>query len=234
MKNKTVAVASGGMDSSTLCYYLAERSELGLIVSVDYGQRHRRELESAKRIADHLNTEHIVLDLTALGAQLGGSALTDDIEVPHGHYAHENMRITVVPNRNMILLAAAGGVAVARDMKSIATAVHAGDHFIYPDCRPEFTESVSKTLQVATAGFGDVYIKAPFVDKTKADLAYLGDQLGVPWTDTWTCYEGNDIHCGRCATCVERREAFDLAGVHDPTEYKDDDFWIEAVRNANV
>lgn len=229
MTNSTVAVASGGMDSSTLCYWLADRNELGLIVSVDYGQRHVKELDSARRIADNLNTECVVLDLTALGSQLGGSALTDDIEVPHGHYASENMRVTVVPNRNMILLAAAGGVAVARGMTALATAVHAGDHYVYPDCRPEFTEAVSNTLEIATAGFGDVTVQAPFVNKTKADLATIGHQLGVPWADTWTCYEGGDIHCGRCATCVERIEAFALADIPDPTAYNDTDYWKEVV-----
>ena len=171
----------------------------------------------------------LVLDLTKLGKQLGGSALTDDIDVPHGHYAHENMRITVVPNRNMILLAAAGGVAVANNMEKIATAVHAGDHYVYPDCRPEFTQAVSETLSLATAGFGDITVEAPFVDMTKADIAALGDKLGVPWEDTWTCYEGGEVHCGRCATCVERIEAFHLAGVTDPTTYLDDQYWKEVV-----
>lgn len=226
---KTVAVASGGMDSSALCYWLHDQGNLGLIVSVDYGQRHKKELMSAKLIAKHLETPHLVLDLTELGKQLGGSALTDDIDVPHGHYAHENMRITVVPNRNMILLAAAGGVAVANDMEKIATAVHAGDHYVYPDCRPEFTQAVSETLSLATAGFGDITVEAPFVDMTKADIAALGDKLGVPWEDTWTCYEGGEVHCGRCATCVERIEAFHLAGVTDPTTYLDDQYWKEVV-----
>ena len=229
MTGKTVAVASGGMDSSALCYYLADRSELGLIVSVDYGQRHAKELLSAKKIANHLNTPHIILDLKSLGAQLGGSALTDDIDVPHGHYAHENMKVTVVPNRNMILLAATGGVAVANNMSKIATAVHAGDHYVYPDCRPEFTKSCSQTLSLATAGFGDIEIAAPFVDITKADIAKIGNDLGVPWQDTWTCYEGGEVHCGRCATCVERIEAFALAGVKDPTEYSDTEYWKSVV-----
>ncbi len=184
---------------------------------------------SAKAIANHLNTPHIILDLKSLGAQLGGSALTDDIDVPHGHYAHENMKITVVPNRNMILLAATGGVAVANNMRRIATAVHAGDHYVYPDCRPEFTLSCSRTLSLATAGFGDITIEAPFVNKTKADIATIGNELGVPWQDTWTCYEGGDIHCGRCATCVERIEAFALAGVEDPTEYADAEYWKTVV-----
>ena len=225
----TAAIASGGMDSSALCYWLRDEGRLGLIVSVDYGQRHRRELDSAKTIANHLGVEHLVIDLTALGSQLGGSALTDDIDVPDGHYAEDNMRITVVPNRNMIMLAAAGGVAVARGMECVATAVHAGDHFVYPDCRPAFIDLCSATLATATDGFGSVTIEAPFVNMTKADIAALGESLGVPWADTWTCYKGGDIHCGRCATCVERLEAFDLAGVTEPTEYADAESWREVV-----
>jgi len=226
---QAVAIASGGMDSSTLCYWLRDQQRLDLVVSVDYGQRHRRELDSAKIIANHLGVEHLVVDLTALGAQLGGSALTDDIDVPHGHYAEDNMKITVVPNRNMIMLAAAGGIAVARGLSAVCTAVHAGDHFVYPDCRPAFIESCSQTLTVATDGFGSVAVEAPFVMMTKAEIAALGDQLGVPWADTWTCYEGGDVHCGRCATCVERIEAFAIAEVDDPTTYTDIEYWKEVV-----
>lgn len=225
----TIAVASGGMDSSTLCYYLRARGDLSGIVSIDYGQRHRRELRSAQQIADRLDTPWTLIDLTALGALLTGSALTDDLDVPHGHYAADNMKVTVVPNRNMILLAAAGGVAVAQGASKIATAVHAGDHFVYPDCRPEFIDGMSKTLKLATAGFGDIEVDAPFINNTKAEIAATGEALMVPWAETWTCYEGGEIHCGRCATCVERIEAFDLASVNDPTEYADSEYWRTVV-----
>ena len=183
--SKTLAVASGGMDSSTLCYYLKDRGDLAGVVSVDYGQRHRRELESAKKIAQNLGVHWTLIDLTALGSLLTGSALTDDLDVPHGHYAADNMKVTVVPNRNMILLAAAGGVAVAQGASKLATAVHAGDHFVYPDCRPEFIQAVSETLMVATAGFGDVEVEAPFVLNTKAEIAATGEALMVPWEQTW-------------------------------------------------
>jgi 7-cyano-7-deazaguanine synthase len=227
--SKTLAVASGGMDSSTLCYYLKDRGDLAGVVSVDYGQRHRRELESAKKIAQNLGVHWTLIDLTALGSLLTGSALTDDLDVPHGHYAADNMKVTVVPNRNMILLAAAGGVAVAQGASKLATAVHAGDHFVYPDCRPEFIQAVSETLMVATAGFGDVEVEAPFVLNTKAEIAATGEALMVPWEQTWTCYEGGAVHCGRCATCVERIEAFHLAGVNDPTEYADTEYWKTVV-----
>jgi len=229
MTDHVLAIASGGMDSSTLCYWLRDQQRLDLIVSVDYGQRHRCELDSARVIASHLGVQHLVLDLTALGAQLGGSALTDDIDVPHGHYAEDNMKITVVPNRNMIMLSAAGGIAVARGLSAVVTAVHAGDHFVYPDCRPAFIESCSNTLTVATEGFGNVGVEAPFLMMSKAEIAALGDQLGVPWADTWTCYEGGEVHCGRCATCVERIEAFHLAEVEDPTTYTDTEYWKEVV-----
>ena len=224
---KVIAVASGGMDSSTLCYHLAFNQQLHSVVSFDYGQRHRRELEAAARIAGFLNVPHDVIDLTAVGAHLGGSALTDDIDVPDGHYAEDNMRITVVPNRNQIMLSIAAGIAVARGCDAVATAVHAGDHTIYPDCRTEFINSLNTTTQLATESFGDVQVLAPFVDIDKAAIVTLGHELMVPWQETWTCYKGGDQHCGKCATCVERQEAFALADVHDPTAYADTEFWQE-------
>lgn len=222
---KVIAVASGGMDSSTLCYKLALDDMLAGVVSFDYGQRHRKELECAARIAGNLGVRHDVVDLSAVGAHLGGSALTDDIDVPDGHYAEDNMRVTVVPNRNQIMLSIAAGIAVARGCDAVATAVHAGDHTIYPDCRTEFIESLDATTQLATESFGDVRVLAPFVTIDKTAIAQIGDELGVPWADTWTCYKGGDVHCGKCATCVERQEAMHLAGVHDPTEYADPLFW---------
>jgi 7-cyano-7-deazaguanine synthase len=222
---KVLAVASGGMDSTTLCYKLAADQMLEGVVSFDYGQRHRKELDCAARIASNLGVSHDVIDLSAVGKHLGGSALTDDIDVPDGHYAEDNMRITVVPNRNQIMLSIAAGIAVARRCDAVATAVHAGDHTIYPDCRTEFIESLDATTQLATESFGDVRVLAPFVTIDKTAIAQIGDELGVPWADTWTCYKGGDVHCGKCATCVERQEAMHLAGVHDPTEYADPLFW---------
>lgn len=224
---KVLAVASGGMDSTTLCYKLAADQMLEGVVSFDYGQRHRKELDCAARIASNLGVSHDVIDLSAVGKHLGGSALTDDIDVPDGHYAEDNMRITVVPNRNQIMLSIAAGIAVARGCDAVATAVHAGDHTIYPDCRTEFIESLDATTQLATESFGDVRVLAPFVTIDKTAIAQIGDELGVPWADTWTCYKGGDVHCGTCATCVERQEAFHLAGVDDPTEYADRSFWRE-------
>jgi len=229
LHHRTAVVMSGGMDSSTLLWQLLDEGDECLTVTVDYGQRHRKEIEAAQQMAAICDVPHRLVNVAALSQHLTGSALTDDVDVPHGHYAEESMRATVVPNRNMILLAVAGGVAVANGCNRIATAVHAGDHFVYPDCRPQFIESCSATLAIATESFGDVTIHAPFVNITKAEIAARGEVLGVPWAKTWTCYEGGDIHCGRCATCVERLEAFDLAGVTEPTEYADSYSWRKVV-----
>lgn len=215
------------MDSTTLAYDLKAQGYSLILASVDYGQRHRRaELTKAKATAEKLDAEHLICDLTSLRTLLSGSALTDDIEVPEGHYAADSMSLTVVPNRNMIMLSVAGGIAVARDAQIVATAVHAGDHPIYPDCRPEFIEAVSAALKAGTAGQGhpDLDIVAPYVTIDKTEIARIGDSLGVPWAETWSCYKGGDVHCGRCGTCVERIEALWSAGVDDPTTYLDAEF----------
>jgi 7-cyano-7-deazaguanine synthase len=151
---------------------------------------------------------------------LTGSALTDDIDVPHGHYAEESMKITVVPNRNAIMLSVAFGVAVARNADRVAIGVHGGDHFIYPDCREKFIFSFGIMQHFAIEGFGQTTLYAPFLHNDKKFIVGLGEMLKVPWERTWSCYEGEDQHCGECGTCVERKEAFHLAKVEDPTVYK--------------
>lgn len=224
MANKSaVAIVSGGMDSVTLAYLLdSEGYDLHLL-SVDYGQRHKKEIAYAKRCAERLRASFDVVDISGVGGLLSGSALTDDIEVPHGHYAEETMAVTLVPNRNAIMLTIAYGVAVARVSRVVATAVHAGDHYVYPDCRPEFVEAFDAMQKKAVEGFGDpeLHLYTPFARKTKAQIAEVGASLGVPYEDTWSCYEGGEIHCGLCGTCTERKEAFELAGVADPTVYWD-------------
>lgn len=226
---KTIVICSGGLDSVSLAHMVARERELTRLVSFDYGQRHRKELDYAGLCARRLNVPHDIIDLRAIGAGLTGSALTDEIDVPDGHYAEESMRITVVPNRNAIMLTVAFGVAAARGDQAVATAVHGGDHFIYPDCRPAFTESFEAMQKLALDGYADVSLYTPFVHRTKADIVTVGAQHDTPFALTWSCYKGGEHHCGRCGTCVERREAFDLAGVADPTSYEDPDFWIEAV-----
>lgn len=224
-KALAVAVVSGGMDSVTLAYYLAACNYDLHILSFDYGQRHKKEVQFAARCAYALGARHDIVDLSSLQPLLKGSALTDAVAVPEGHYASDNMRITVVPNRNAVMLTAAYAVAVAEDAEVVAAGTHAGDHAVYPDCRPEFARAFDAMQRYAVEGFGNpkLHLVTPFITMTKAQICHLGHSLGVPFRDTWSCYVGGDRHCGRCGTDVERKEAFILAGVPDPTEYEDPD-----------
>lgn len=215
-----VALLSGGMDSTVLAYYLKRGMEVQDLhfLSFNYGQRHKKELDFAATTAAKLGCPHKVVELGIVQELVTGSALTSpDIAVPEGHYTAESMKATVVPNRNMIMLAIAAGYAVSRKLDYLATAVHAGDHAIYPDCRPEFIRKLRDAIQVGNEGFGPPTLVAPFVNVDKTYIAREGNRLDVPWVDTWSCYKGQDIHCGKCGTCVERREA--LAAVGDPTLY---------------
>ncbi len=232
---KTIVICSGGLDSVSLAHMVAHEHVLTRLLSFDYGQRHRKELDFAASCASRLGVPHQVIDLRPIGAALTGSALTDDIDVPDGHYEEESMRVTVVPNRNAIMLTVAFGVAAANGDDAVATAVHGGDHFIYPDCRPAFTESFEAMQKAALDGYADVSLFTPFVHRTKADIVIEGAKHQTPFAETWSCYKGGDLHCGRCGTCVERREAFHLANIADPTSYQDPDFWQAALaRKVNV
>lgn len=228
MTYKALVLLSGGMDSTTLLAHAAmDRDCTGIeAVFVNYGQRHLRELESARAVAAYYDVRLSELDLRSFGASVRSALTSGDIDVPHGHYAEDNMAKTVVPNRNATMLSAAAGIAASRGCDVVVTAVHAGDHAVYPDCRPEFIDA----LAIATELGCGVSIEAPFVRSTKADIAARGFELGAPYHLTWSCYEGDPAgHCGRCGTCVERAEAFALAGVPDPTTYRDSEFWKTAV-----
>lgn len=221
MTYDAITILSGGMDSTTALYQAQYDGWSDILcLSFDYGQRHRKELEFAARTCAKGGWDHRVITLP-LRDLLHGSALTDDIPVPEGHYAAENMAATVVPNRNAIMLSIAWGVATAEHAQVIYTGVHAGDHPIYPDCRPAFIRTMNAAMQNATEGYAEewLHIEAPFLFRSKADIVSAGDHLGVDWHDTWSCYVGGEHHCGACGTCVERREAFSLAGVVDPTIY---------------
>ncbi|MBR9858405.1 MAG: 7-cyano-7-deazaguanine synthase QueC [Gammaproteobacteria bacterium] len=226
---KALLICSGGFDSVTLAYRLAAEQSLGALLTFDYGQRHKKEIDAARLCAERLGVPHLVMDIGHIGRQLSGSALTDDIDVPHGHYSEENMKLTVVPNRNAIMLTIAFGVAAARDLDTVALAVHGGDHFIYPDCRPDFIRLFGEMQARALDGVAEVALFAPYVDSDKTEIARDAARFAVPVADTWSCYEGGDIHCGRCGTCVERIEAMTLASVVDPTPYQDEQYWLEAV-----
>jgi 7-cyano-7-deazaguanine synthase len=219
---KSVVLLSGGMDSVALAHILKGNGDKLYCLSVNYGQKHSKELKFANMCAQRLFSEWRVVDMEPLRELLSTSALTSDKEVPHGHYTEESMKATVVPNRNMILLSIAVGWAVALGADRVVTAVHAGDHAIYPDCRPAFIDEFNRTARIGNSGFyrDDFRVTAPFIHNTKAEIAKRGQEAKVPWDLTWSCYEGGSQHCGLCATCVERREAFHLAGIKDPTLYQ--------------
>jgi 7-cyano-7-deazaguanine synthase len=219
---KCISIVSGGLDSVTMAYRLAADGWDQRLLSFDYGQRHVKELESAQRCADALNVAHTIVDLHSVTPLLWGSSLTDmAVDVPDGHYAAPSMAATVVPNRNAIMLSIAYAAAIADGAEAVAMGVHTGDHFVYPDCRPDFIEQFAAMELVAAEGHiaPEFELLTPWIDVDKTEIARQAHMLGVPIADTWSCYKGRDIHCGTCGTCVERKEALRLAGVVDPTEY---------------
>lgn len=221
-----VVVASGGLDSTTLAYWLDAEGWGLTLLGVDYGQRHCTELSFARRTAAVLKAPYVQLNIPNLGKLLVGTALTDQrVDVPAGQYTDHSMRATVVPNRNALLLDLAVGVAVSAKAHAVAFGAHSGDHPIYPDCRPAFVDAYARMVAVSNEGFlADGFeILAPFLTWSKADIVRLGIEVGVPFSDTWSCYRGGPKHCGKCGTCTERKEAFAAAGVEDPTEYMDSD-----------
>ena len=226
---KTIVICSGGLDSVSLAHKVAAENELIGLVSFDYGQRHRKEVEFAEAAASRLSVPFDLIDIRQVGQFLSGSALTDDVSVPDGHYAEETMKVTVVPNRNAIMLTIAFGVAAAKQADAVAAAVHGGDHFIYPDCRPAFVNAFQAMQDKALDGYADVKLYTPFVHIPKSAIVTEGARHNTPFVETWSCYKGGAVHCGRCGTCVERREAFALAGIDDPTVYADPTFWKETV-----
>jgi len=217
---KAVILASGGLDSTTLAAWFAYRGDEVVMLSFDYGQRHVREIDAARAVAGWYGAEHHVIDLRTVGLLLSGSALTDSsVPVPDGHYEEESMRATVVPNRNAIMANIAIGVASSMKADYVGLGIHAGDHAVYPDCRPAFVDALKALAATALEGFHVPEVVAPFVDLSKGDVALIGSRKGAPLHYSWSCYKGGEKHCGTCGTCVERKEAFVDAGVVDPTEY---------------
>lgn len=216
---RIVAIVSGGMDSAVMLYHLLQEGHEVQALTVDYGQRHRREIKSALLVCQMAGVDHRVVDLSRLVPFLRGSSQTDpDVPVPEGHYAEPSMRATVVPNRNMLLLATAAAHAIALGFEAVAYGAHAGDHAIYPDCRPAFVQAMKHALGLCHYD-GGIKLLVPFVELSKGAVAILGEALGVPFQLTWTCYQGLEKHCGRCGACTERREAFATTVHGDPVEY---------------
>lgn len=216
-----VVLLSGGLDSTVLAATMLEDGWEVSALAVDYGQRHKRELESAVAVASALHVPLQVLDLSWYARLVPNSSQTDaGVAVPHGHYAEDTMRVTVVPNRNMTMLSLAAAHALGVGANAIAIAAHAGDHAVYPDCRDEFMLAFIDCVRAGNWGADALHLHRPFVNMSKADIVRVGRDARAPMHLTYSCYEGAALHCGRCGTCVERREAFAVAGVPDPTEYQ--------------
>ena len=213
----SVLILSGGMDSTTLLYDMRER--IALAVSFDYGSNHNaKEIPFAKWHCKQLGIPHIVIELGFMHQYFKSSLLSGDEAIPEGHYADENMKSTVVPFRNGIMLSVATGIAESNNLKYVMMANHGGDHTIYPDCRPEFVQAMSAATQAGT--FPGIELLAPYTNITKSDIARRGKALGIDYSKTWSCYRGGDKHCGKCGTCIERQEALRDAGIEDPTDYE--------------
>lgn len=216
MKNYVI-ILSGGMDSAVLLHRYKEN--IALAVTFDYGSNHaQKEIECAKWQCKRLGIEHIIIPLAFIKEHFASSLLEGSAGIPEGHYAADNMRSTVVPFRNGIMLSIACGLAESRGLGLVLIANHAGDHTIYPDCRSTFIEAMSKAMWYGT--WDGVRIFAPFTNWTKGEIATEGARLGVDFTHTYSCYKGGEKHCGKCGTCVERKEAFELAGIKDETIYE--------------
>lgn len=214
----SVIIVSGGMDSITLLY--DKKDEIALGISFDYGSNHNaREIPFAKMHCERLGIEHITIPLDFMHQYFKSSLLQGADAIPEGHYADDNMKSTVVPFRNGIMLAIAVGIAESRNLTKVLIANHGGDHTIYPDCRPEFISAIDAA---ATAGtYVNVKVCAPHTNITKTDIAAIGKRLGIDYTETWSCYKGGEKHCGKCGTCVERKEALEGAGIEDKTIYEE-------------
>lgn len=206
------------MDSTTLLYEMKDRIALG--ISFDYGSNHNaREIRFAELHCSRLGIKHIVIKLGFMHEYFKSSLLSGAEAIPEGHYADENMKSTVVPFRNGIMLSIAVGIAESEGLKYVMMANHGGDHAIYPDCRPEFVQAMSEASKAGT--YPSIEVLAPYTDLTKTDIALRGKKLGIDYSETWSCYKGGEVHCGKCGTCVERKEALMDAGIEDKTEYED-------------
>ena len=222
--SKVLLILSGGMDSATLLAWHLARGDEVQALSFDYGQRHRRELDAAATLTDLYQVPWDTVEIRGFAEAVPSSSLTNvSMATPVGHYAADNMKGTVVPSRNAIMLATAFGIAVAQGSDAVSFGAHSGDHTIYPDCRRPFIEALETALNLGVWYDHQIELLAPFLTLSKIDIVRLGDNLGVPYDMTWTCYEGGETHCGLCGACQERKEAFAEAEVEDPTIYAEVD-----------
>lgn len=215
---KAVVIYSGGMDSFTILNK-AKAEGLDLYaLTFDYGQKHSKEIQYAIDVCNELDIKHKIIDITAINQLLQSSSLTSNIEIPEGHYEAENMKSTVVPNRNMILLSLAIGYAVDIGAEKVYYGAHSGDHAIYPDCRPEFVLAMNDVAKLAN--YEPVDIVTPYLNSSKSEILADGISMGLDYGKSWTCYNGRDKACGKCGSCVERLEAFENNQIVDPIAYE--------------
>lgn len=215
----SIIILSGGLDSTTMLYEY--KDDIALALSFDYGSNHNaRELAFARLHCERLGIPHIIIPLDFIHQYFRSSLLEGADAIPDGNYDDNNMRSTVVPFRNGIMLAIAAGMAETRGLSRIMMANHAGDHAIYPDCRQSFVDAMNQAIMAGT--YEGITLFTPYTNLTKADIARHGKALGIDYSETWSCYKGGEKHCGKCGTCTERREALREAGIIDTTEYADD------------
>lgn len=218
-KKNALMVLSGGMDSVTMLHEYA--ADIELAVNFSYGSNHNaRELECARYHCRLLGIELVEIDLSFIGLHFHSSLLEGPDAIPEGEYDFDNMKSTVVPFRNDIMLSAAAGLAESHGLSVIMIANHAGDHALYPDCRDSFVKAMAEAIKAGT--YEGIQLKAPYTLLTKADIALRGKRLGIDYATTYSCYRGLEKHCGRCGTCLERRQALKEAGIVDTTEYEDE------------
>lgn len=220
MTEKAVVIYSGGMDSFTILNKAKQEGYELYALTFDYGQKHKKEIEYASRVCQELGINHRIIDITAINQLLQSSSLTSEKEIPEGHYADDNMKSTMVPNRNMILLSLAIGYAVDIGANKVFYGAHSGDHTIYPDCRPEFVEAMNAVAKIAN--YEPVEIITPYLSGDKISILADGLKMGLDYGKSWTCYNGREKACGKCGSCDERLEAFRLNNAIDPLPYETD------------
>lgn len=218
MTEKAVVIYSGGMDSFTVLNKAVFEGLEVYALTFDYGQKHVKEVDFARNVCGAMGIPHKIIDITAINELISGSSLTSNIEVPEGHYADENMKSTVVPNRNMILLSLAVGYATSIKASKVFFGAHGGDHHVYPDCRPDFVKKMNEVCAVANYDF--VEVVTPYLTSNKTEILRDGLKMNLDYSLTWTCYNGREKACGRCGSCVERLEAFEENQAKDPLAYE--------------
>ena len=218
---KALVVLSGGLDSTTALYWAKKKYGNVETITFNYGSKHNEiEISYAKKTCEKIGVKNTVINLDFINKHFKSDLLKSGGDIPEGYYTAENMKSTVVPFRNGIMLAISAGFAESNDCDVLVLGNHSGDHAIYPDCRAGFISGIATAIYEGTAKH--IETMSPFCEMSKTDIVKLGNELGVDFSLTYSCYKGQEKHCGKCGTCTERKEAFEQAGVKDPTDYKEE------------